>query len=215
MQQSIGCLSRQAGAVLCGLLLVCPASSMMAQTPEQAPVALLSSDQLDDLVAPIALYPDSLLGQVLAASTYPLEIVEAQQWLQQNRGLQNAQLLEAAKHQNWDPSVQALVAFPNVLTLLNKDIRWTTDLGNAFLAQQADVMNAVQRMRSRAQANGTLVTTPEQSVSIETRDDQPTNPQVITRDDQPAIAIQPTNPPVNQSAIVIQPTNPQVVYFTT
>ena len=103
----------------------------MAQTPEPAPVALLSSDQLDDLVAPIALYPDSLLGQVLAASTYPLEIVEAQQWLQQNRALQNAQLLEAAKLQSWDPSVQALVVFPNVLTLLNRDIRWTTDLGGS------------------------------------------------------------------------------------
>src|SRR5208282_2383385 len=108
-----------------------------------------------------------------------------QQWLQQNRALQSTQLLESAKQQNWDPSVQALVAFPNVLTVLNQDIRWTTDLGNAFLAQQADVMNAVQRMRSRAQANGALATTPEQSVTIQTRDDhsaieiQPTNPQVI------------------------------------
>ena len=189
MQRSIGCLNRQAGAILCGLLWLCPAASMMAQTPEPAPVALLSSDQLDDLVAPIALYPDSLLGQVLAASTYPLEIVEAQQWLQQNRALQNAQLLEAAKLQSWDPSVQALVVFPNVLTLLNRDIRWTTDLGNAFLAQQADVMNAVQRMRARARANGALATTPEQSVTTETRDDQ--------------------------SAIEIQPTNPQVIYVPT
>jgi hypothetical protein len=185
MQRSNRCWNCQAGAILCRLLLLCPVSSM-AQTPEPAPVALLSSDQLDDLVAPVALYPDSLLAQVLAASTYPLEIVEAQQWLQQNRGLQVTQLPQAAKQQNWDPSVQALVAFPNVLTLLNKDIRWTTDLGNAFLAQQADVMNAVQRMRSRAKANGALATTPEQSVTIETRDDQP--------------------------AIEIQPTNPQVVY---
>jgi hypothetical protein len=203
MQQSNGrSIYRQAGALFCGFLLLCPASSLLAQTPEQAAVALLSSDQLDDLVAPVALYPDSLLGQVFAASTYPLEIVEAQQWLLQNRALQVAQLVEAAKQQNWDPSVQALVAFPNVLTLLNRDIRWTTDLGNAFLAQQADVMNAVQRMRSRAQANGKLVTTPEQSVTIETRDDppaipiEPTSPQVITRDDQPAIKIQPTNPQV-------------------
>jgi hypothetical protein len=190
MQRSNGrSMNRQAGAILCGFLLLCPASSMMAQTPEPAPVALLSSDQLDALVAPIALYPDSLLGQVLAASTYPLEIVEAQQWLEQNRALQNVQLLEAAKGQNWDPSVQALVAFPNVLSLLNKDVRWTTDLGNAFLAQQADVMNAVQRLRSRARANGTLVTTPEQSVTIETGDDQ--------------------------SAVEIQPTNPQVIYVPT
>ena len=119
---------------------------------------LLSPDQLDNLVAPIALYPDPLLGQVLAASTYPLEIVEAQQWLQQNSNLQGAQLMDAAKQQNWDPSVQALVAFPDALSLLSNDIRWTTDLGNAFLAQQADVMSAVQRMRARAQANGKLAT---------------------------------------------------------
>jgi hypothetical protein len=158
----------------------------MAQTTEPA---LLSADQLDDLVAPIALYPDQLLGQVLAAGTYPLEVVEAQQWLQQNRALQGARLLDAARQQNWDPSVQALVAFPNVLTLLNRDIRWTTDLGNAFLAQQADVMNAVQRMRSRAHASGRLESTPEQSVTIQTQD--------------------------GQSAIEIQPANPQIVYVPT
>jgi hypothetical protein len=151
----------------------------MAQEP---PATLLSADQLDDLVAPIALYPDALLGQVLAASTYPIEVVEAQQWMQQNRGLQGAQLMDAAKQQNWDPSVQALVAFPNVLTLLNQDIRWTTDLGNAFLAQQADVMNAVQRLRARAQSNGRLTSSPQQTV---------------TQD---------------QNAIEIQPANPQVVY---
>ena len=114
------------------------------------PLPLLSPDQLDNLVAPVALYPDPLLGQVLAASTYPLEIVEAQQWLQQNGNLQGAQLVDAAKQQNWDPSVQALVAFPDALQLLSNDVRWTTDLGNAFLAQQADVMSAVQTMRARA-----------------------------------------------------------------
>jgi Protein of unknown function (DUF3300) len=154
--------------ILCGLLLP---SAMMAQAPA-----------LDDLVAPIALYPDSLLAQVLAASTYPLEIVEAQQWLQENRSLQGPQRVEAARQQNWDPSVQALVAFPNVLMLLNRDIRWTTDLGNAFLEQQAEVMNAVQRMRSRAMANGRLASTPQQAVTE------------------------------NQSTIEIQPANPQIIY---
>src|SRR5579862_8242137 len=97
---------------------------------------LVAPAQLDNLVAPIALYPDPLLGQILAASTYPLEIVEAGQWLQQNRNLRGAQLIDAARQQNWDPSVQALVAFPDAIRLLNNDIRWTTDLGNAFLAQQ-------------------------------------------------------------------------------
>lgn len=175
-------------------LLLCAAVSATAQTPDFAasqqqqppPVPLLSPDQLDNLVAPIALYPDQLLGQVFAASTYPLEVVEAQQWLQQNRALQGPQLLDAAKQHNWDPSVQAMVAFPEVLTLLNQDIRWTTDLGNAFLAQQADVMNAVQRMRARAQQNGRLASTPQQMVTTEAQN--------------------------GQSAIDIQPANPQVMY---
>jgi hypothetical protein len=121
---------------------------------------LLSPDQLDNLVAPVALYPDPLLSQALAASTYPLEIVEASQWFLQNGNLQGAQLMNAAKQQNWDPSVQALVAFPDALRLLGNDVRWTTDLGNAFLAQQADVMAAVQSMRERARVNGRLNTTP-------------------------------------------------------
>jgi uncharacterized protein DUF3300 len=152
---------------------------------QQAPPPL-SPEQLDNLVAPVALYPDPLLGQVLAASTYPLEITEAQQWLQRNRNLQGAQLLDAAKQQNWDPSVQALVAFPDALNLLGNDIRWTTDLGNAFLAQQADVMNAVQAMRARAQANGRLQSTPQQVVTTDTQG--------------------------GQNAIEIQPANPQVIY---
>jgi Protein of unknown function (DUF3300) len=171
-------IKQQACAILCGCLLL--SSSAIAQTPEAAPV--LSAGQLDDLVAPIALYPDQLLGQVLAASTYPLELVEAQQWLQQNRALQGARLLDAARQQSWDPSVQALVVFPNVLALFNRDIRWTTDLGNAFLSQQADVMDAVQRLRSRARTNGRLVSTPQQTVTQ------------------------------NQSVVEIQPANPQIVY---
>jgi hypothetical protein len=179
-------MNRRAGSIFCGLLWL--TSSTRAQAPE-APVTLLTPEQLNDLVAPIALYPDSLLAQVLAASTYPLEIVEAQQWLQQNRGLQGSQLLDVAKQQSWDPSVQALVAFPSVMALLNRDIRWTTDLGNAFLAQQADVMNAVQTMRARARDNGRLVSTPQQSVTVAT--------------DQ------------GQSAIEIQPANPQVIYVPT
>ena len=112
----------------------------------------LTTDQLTDLVAPVALYPDGLLSEVLIASTYPLEVVEAQQWLQ-NSTLRGTQLTDAAKQQSWDASVQMLVVFPDVLNRLSQDIRWTTDLGNAFLAQQTDVMAAVQRLRSSAQAN--------------------------------------------------------------
>src|SRR5579872_1202921 len=131
-----------------------PQAFPQARGDAQAP--LLTPQQLESLVAPIALYPDPLLSQVLAASTYPLEIVEAQQWLQQNRNLSSQQLVEAAKQQNWDPSLQLLVAFPEVMALVTRDIRWTTDLGNAFLGQQADVMDAIQRLRSEASNNGRL-----------------------------------------------------------
>jgi len=111
---------------------------------DQAPAPPLNGGQLQDLVAPIALYPDTLLSQILVASTYPIEVVEAQQWFEQHRNLTGQKLLDEARKQKWDPSIQALVAFPDVLGRLNQDIRWTTDLGNAFLAQQPDVMNAVQ-----------------------------------------------------------------------
>jgi len=152
--------------------------------PQQGP--LLSQHELEDLVAPVALYPDSLLGQVLVACTYPREVVDAEAWLQQNRYLRGRELMQAAQQQNWDPSVQALVAFPNVLDLLTRDVQWMTDLGNAFLAQQADVMNAVQNLRAQAQASGRLRSTPQFQVNTETQG--------------------------GQSAIEIVPANPQVVY---
>jgi hypothetical protein len=156
-----------------------------ADAPIQQPSSAISPDELANLVAPIALYPDALLGQVLVACTYPLEVVEAQQWLQQNRSLPGRELLAAAQQQNWDPSVQALVAFPDVLALLNQNVRWTTDLGNAFLAQQSDVMNAIQNLRAQARQNGQLQSTPQLSVNTETQGErsvieiQPANPQVM------------------------------------
>lgn len=181
---------RQALSVTCILLLVAASALLLAQQPAPPaaappPAQPLSPDQLDTLVAPIALYPDALLSQVLVAATYPLEIVEAAQWLQQNRNLQGSQLVDAARQQNWDASIQALVVFPDVLNRLNSDIRWTTDLGNAFLAQQADVMNAVQRMRAEAQAAGKLDSSPQETVTTRTQGGQtvieiaPANPQVV------------------------------------
>jgi Protein of unknown function (DUF3300) len=182
--------------VAASLVLLVPAGTTVAlaqeaQVPadQAAPRTALTAQQLDNLVAPLALYPDPLLSQVLVASTYPLEVVEANQWLQQNRSLTGTALMDAAKQQNWDPSVQALVAFPDVLARLNQDVRWTTDLGNAFLGQQKDVMAAVQRLRARAQANGKLKTTPQQTVTTETQD--------------------------GQSAIGIQPADPQTIYVPT
>src|SRR4029079_6595567 len=106
-----------------------------------------SPDQMDSLVAPIALYPDPLLAQVLAASTYPLEIVQAQRWMTANPKLKGEELTKAAAKQPWDASVQALVGFPDALKFLDGNIQWTTELGNAFLDQQNEVMDAVQRMR--------------------------------------------------------------------
>jgi hypothetical protein len=153
--------------------------------PPPPPDQALSPDQLDDLVAPIALYPDPLLSQVLVASTYPLEIVQAFQWMQRNPGVTGAALTQAVQQQNWDPSVQALMVFPDVIKRLNDDVTWTTNLGNAFLAQQQDVMSAVQRMRLQAQQAGKLASTPQESVDTETHDGQPyidiepTDPEVI------------------------------------
>jgi Protein of unknown function (DUF3300) len=189
---------QKAIAILCVVLLPAAGTYAVAQPPEplleqqqQAPPppqqTQYSPEQLYNLVAPVALYPDPLLGQVLAASTYPLEIMEAQQWMQQHPELRGEQLTNAARQQNWDPSVQAMVAFPDAMALLTRDIHWTTDLGNAFLAQQADVMNAIQVMRERAQQNGRLQSTPQETVT-----------------NQPVEG----GPPVIQ----IQPTNPQVVY---
>ncbi|HTC89992.1 MAG TPA: DUF3300 domain-containing protein [Bryobacteraceae bacterium] len=163
-----------------------PQGDQAPQPGETAPPAQpLNPNQLQDLVAPIALYPDTLLSQILVATTYPIEVVEAQQWLQQNRNLHGQQLMDAARQQNWDPSVQALVAFPDVLGRLNQDIRWTTDLGNAFLAQQPDVMSAVQQLRARAQANGKLQSTPQETVTTQNENGQtaidiaPPDPEVV------------------------------------
>jgi hypothetical protein len=145
-----------------------------------------SPQQLESLVAPIALYPDALLSQVLVASTYPQEIMEANQWLLQTGGQQGQNLIEAAQQQNWDPSVQALAPFQDVITRMASDERWTTDLGNAFLAQQADVMSAVQRLRVRAQQSGRLTDTAQQRVVIDNQG--------------------------GETAIEIEPANPEVVY---
>ncbi len=132
--------------------------------PLPPPGQNLSPDQLDGLVAPIALYPDELVSQILVASTYPLELVQAWQWLQRNPGLTGPALTQDAEQQNRDPSIQALVVFPDLVKRLNQDITWTTNLGNAFLAQQPDVMNAIQQMRLRAQPAGKLAFTPQQKV---------------------------------------------------
>ncbi len=187
-------------AILCVILLI-PGDALaymqqsLAATPTStgqtaaAASAKIPSDQLESLVAPIALYPDPLLAQVLAASTYPLELIQLRQWLEKNKTLKDKALADAVAKQPWDPSVQALAGLPDVVKRLADDIQWTTDLGNAFLAQQADVMDAVQSMRKKAQDKGTLK--PSEQQKVETK--------VVE----------------TKSVIVIEQANPQVVYVPT
>ncbi|MGA2127896.1 MAG: DUF3300 domain-containing protein, partial [Xanthobacteraceae bacterium] len=143
----------------------------------RAPAAndqLLEAEQLEALVSPIALYPDSLLSDVLTASTYPLEIVQAERWLTRNKNLSGDVLKAAVDKQPWDDGVKALIATPPVLAMMSSELDWTQKLGDAVLAQQADVMAAIQRLRLKAQDNGKLTTTPEQTVTVEQQDNRRT-----------------------------------------
>jgi len=151
-----------------------PATSAPAYT-QQTP------EQLQQLVAPIALYPDSLVAQVLAASTFPEQIVEADRWVQANPGLKDDALAQAIDQQNWDPSVKALAAFPSVLGNMDKNLSWTSSLGDAYYNQQQDVMDAIQVMRQQAQQAGNLKTTPQQTVTTQdsTIQIQPADPEVV------------------------------------
>jgi hypothetical protein len=123
--------------------------------------------QLDQLVAPIALYPDPVLAQVLAASTYPAQIVEAERWMQQNTTLKGDALAKAADTQSWDPSVKSLTQFPDLLAMMDKNLAWTSALGEAYLGNTQAVMDAVQRLRHQAQAAGNLKSTPQQNVTTQ------------------------------------------------
>src|SRR5438105_1069922 len=141
---------------------------MTTTTTEQEPAQKMPPEQLDSLVAPIALFSDPLLATTLAASTYPLEIIQLQQWMERNKNLKDKELADAVAKQPWDPSVQSLAVTPDVVQRLAGNIQWTTDLGNAFLAQQSDVMEAVQRMRAKAQGTGNLKTSAQQTVETKT-----------------------------------------------
>lgn len=175
------------------LVLIPPALAAKSDTKP------LSSEQLEQLVAPIALYPDSLVAQVLMASTYPLEVVEAARWVKANPKLKGTALEDALQKQSWDASVKSLAAFPQTLEMMNDKLDWTTQLGNAFLAQQSAVMDAVQVLRQRAKDSGHLESNKEQTVKVE---NQPTGNQSQT------IIIQPANPEV----VYVPTYNPTVVY---
>jgi len=180
-------------------LLFAPVAAL-AQGQSTPPAAsgeqLLKPEELEALVAPIALYPDTLLAQILMASTYPLEVVQAERWANENKNLKDDQLKAAVDKQAWDETVKALVATPDVLKMMSSKLDWTEKLGDAVLAQQPDVMDAIQRLRSKAQANNKLSSTKEQKVSVK----QEQNKQVIV--------IEPTNP----DTIYVPYYDPKVVY---
>jgi len=164
------------------------ATPAAASTASNAPPPL-SLTQIQSLVAPIALYPDPLLTQCLVAATYPIDVIEAQQWLAQNTSLTGDALSAAAMKQPWDPSVQSLTSFPTVLKQLASNMTWTTNLGNAFLDQKDDVMAAVQTLRQQAQQAGQLQSNDQQTVTTQTV--------------------------ASKSYVVIQPASTQVVYVPT
>lgn len=175
-------LSTKAVGVFVAFLLILP---QIAVAQGAGKTNNFKPEELEQLVAPIALYPDSLLTQILMASTYPLEIVQADRWAKQNKGMKGDALAKALEAQPWDPSVKSLVNFPDVLAMMGEKLDWTQKLGDAFLAQQKDVMGAVQKLRAKAQASGNLKTTKEQVVKVE------------------------------QQTIIIEPASPQVVYVPT
>src|SRR5215216_4057586 len=141
-----------------------------SQSPPSA--ELLKPEQLEALVAPIALYPDELLANVLAASTYPLEVVQADRWLKERKSLKGDALKTQVDKQSWDDSVKALASTADVLTMMSDKVEWTKNLGDAVLAQQPDVMDAIQRLRTKAYDNKKLVTTRQQKVSVRTEENK-------------------------------------------
>src|SRR6266481_1655247 len=190
----------QLTAVICSVLLIphglsaagLDITAQQGTAPEeQAPK--IPNDQLDSLVAPIALYPDPLLAQLLAASTYPLEIMQLQQWLTKHKDLKDKALQDAVMKQAWDPTVQSLAALPDVVKRLSDDIQWTTDLGNAVLAQQSDVMDAVQRMRAKAKEKGNLQSSEQMKVEtkvVESKD------VIVIQQSKPEVVYVPSYDPV-------------------
>ncbi|MFO1412458.1 MAG: DUF3300 domain-containing protein [Burkholderiales bacterium] len=189
-------LFHRAARLVLALLFAVP----LAAAAQNAPT--FSSEQLDQMMAPIALYPDALLSQVLMASTYPADVAEAVKWAKANQSIKGDAAVKAVQDQPWDPSVQSLVAFPQVLAIMGEKPEWVQNVGDAFLAQPNAVMDSVQRLRQKAQAAGNLKTNEQVKVSTEA-----TPP--LT---EPLPAGAPPPPP---QVIVIQPANPQVIYVPT
>ena len=187
-----------AATFLCfAVMNIGPARAQQTEMPRTAA-------QLEQLVAPIALYPDALLSQILMASTYPLEVVAAARWAEANSGVTGKALEDAMQKQSWDPSVKALTAVPQTLQMMNDKLDWTRDLGDAFLAQQADVLDAMQRLRQRADNAGNLKTTEQQRV-VKTAAPAGGAPPAETA---PAAGTAPQSPAVPATVYTIESVNP-------
>jgi hypothetical protein len=181
-------------AVLLGILTFQIVAQDEQQDEQQQATQQFSQEQLDQMLAPIALYPDKLLSQILVAATYPLDVVSADRFAKEHSDLKGDALLNAAKDETWDPSVKALLAFPDVLDMMDKHLDWTSNLGTAFLNQQDDVMNSIQKLRAKAYKTGNLKTTKHYAV----------------KKSENVIYIEPTSP----SIVYVPVYDPRYVYGT-
>ena len=190
-------VSAMVRALFFAVLLLVPLTALAQTSETAAPKSdLLKPEELDQLVAPIALYPDPLLAEVLMASAYPLDIVQADRWLRSHKNLKGDQLKAALAKEDWDDSIKSLAATPDVLAMMSEKLDWTEKLGDAVVDQQPDVMDAIQRLRAKAQANNKLTSTKQQTVKV----DQVQGRQII--------AIQPTDP----DTVYVPYYDPAVVY---
>lgn len=207
-------LARWTNGLLPAALLMAMASAGSAQPTDTAPAddgpPPLKKEELEQLLAPLALYPDSLVSQMLMASTYPIEVVQAERWLRQNKNLKGDALTTALEKETWDSSVKSLVNFPDVLAMMSDKLDWTTKLGDAFLAQQQDVMGAIQGLRSKAKSEGYLETTKEQTVVVQ----QEAEKQVIVIEAaDPEVIYVPTYNPAYVYGVWPYPAYPPYYYY--
>jgi hypothetical protein len=184
-----------------------PQQAAPAGQPGDEDVQPFKPEELEAIVAPIALYPDPLVAQVMMAATYPLEVIQAARLMKANPKLAGDALNEELKKHDWDDSVKSLCSFPQTLDLLNEKIDWMQKLGDAFLDQRKDTMDAIQRMRAKAQAQGNLKSNEQQKVIVEAASAEPAPPQAAGQPAPP--------PPTEQTVIKIEPANPQVIYVPT
>ena len=186
-----------------------PVEAPAPAAPAPAATPTYTAAQIDQWVAPIALYPDSLLSQILMASTYPANVIQAAQWSKDNPKMQGDAAIQDVASQPWDPSVKSLVAFPQLMSLMGENPPWVQSLGDAFLAQPKDVMDSVQRLRALAQQTGALQSTPQQTVTTSVKNVPPPRTQT-----QEGVTVQSTAPPA-PTVIKIESADPQVVYVPT